>query len=151
MEKTIMALLVEPEGLPREAAVLVTEDGLAAVLGAGPLEVRGVRRNARSGAVLTSVAMLCRREILIAARDIHPDAGGYPGPVILCGLDGGGALASLPPYLMEAYERACTSHGSGILRDGGLGTIGFSGRGQASMIGRWRFPLHFDAERGVRV
>ena len=151
MENNILVLLVEPEGLPREESVPATEDGIAAVLGAGPLEARGVRRNARSGAVLTSVAMVCRREVLIAAQDIPPDAGGYPGPVILCGLDGGGALASLPPYLMEAYERACISHGSRILRDGGLGTIGFSGMGQASMIGRWRFPLHFDAERGVRV
>ena len=151
MENEIMVLLVEPEGQPREATVLVTEDGLAAVLGAGPLEASGVRRNARSGAVLTSVAMVCRREIILAARNIPPDEGGYPGPVILCGLDGGGALVSLPPYLMEAYQRVLECHGSGILRDGGLGTIGFLGRGQASLIGRWQFPLHFDAKGGVRI
>ena len=105
MEKTIMALLVEPEGLPREAAVLVTEDGLAAVLGAGPLEVRGVRRNARSGAVLTSVAMLCRREILIAARDIHPDAGGYPGPDMSCCPACGGDLIR-ETYLIKGGPEA---------------------------------------------
>ena len=150
MENKIMVLVVEPEGPPRQAAVVATEEGLAAVLGAGPLETLGVRRSARSGAVLTSVAMVCRREIILAAEDIPPDEGGYPGPVILSGLDGGG-LASLPPQLMEAYEQACTLHGSGVLRDGGLGTIGFSGREQASMIGRWNLPVRFDETGGVRV